>query len=438
MIRSLRWRLMVLTMFLLSTVLIMAMYMFFRTTYSGIEAESLEGLRISGMRYGLHDEHAPQKDGKPDLKDKDGPKDHPDGETPDESKDDHREDDGPKMPIPCFVVGYDHDNVLYAKGTRYYDLTDTAYLESLVQQAQEQGKEHGVLWEQRLRFLKLEDVCGTGYAFTDISNEVNTMVRLMYQYIVIGLCAMVGFFLISIFISRWAVRPVDQVMQQQRRFIADASHELKTPLTVILTNAELLESQEYPPEENRKFTTSILTATQQMRGLVEELLDLARMDSSVGNLQMEAVDLSSLMTDWVLPFEPVYFEAGRTLETQIDSGVQIRGCAHALNKVVEVLLDNGCKYSDLGSTVSLQLTRLGLKKCQITVQSKGETMTKQECRDIFKRFYRADPSRSMNHSYGLGLSIARTVVRQHKGKIWAESKDGINTFHVRLPVGKLK
>lgn len=432
MIKSLRWRLVAVMMLMLSLLLALAMYLLFDTTYEGIKKDSLEALRISGMRYGLHDEHVKGPDKideppKPELKDA----------TPDQGKGPkdeigRRDGEEPKFAIPCFVVGYDHDRVLYAEGTRYYDLEDTDYLESIFQAAREHGGENGILREQKLRFLKLGDVCGEAYAFTDVTAEGASLVRLMNQYFLIGLLVMAGFFLICMLVTHWAVRPVDQVMKQQRLFIADASHELKTPLTVILTNAELLHSEDYSVQEKKTFSDSILTMAQQMRGLVEELLDLARMDSGIGNLQMQTVELSQLVENAVLPFEPVYFESGRMITSHIESGIRVWGCPHALQKVVEILLDNGWKYSEPDSTVTIKLVKVCSKHCQITVESRGDTMTKQECRDIFKRFYRRDPSRSGNHSYGLGLSIAKTVIRQHKGRIYAKSKDGVNTFYIDL------
>lgn len=450
MIRSLRWRLAVITMVLLSLVMLLAMCLFFTSTYQGMEDDSMKALHLAGMRYGLHSVHtedAPEGDKGPDdpaPSDEDGPPELPEGEKPDRDKPDKdpQEGKGPAedrdetSPIPCFVVGYDHDGQLYAEGPGYYDLTDQAYLEQLVRQAAETGAESGVLVGEKMRFLNLDDICGEAYAFTDISSELHYLCRLLSRYILIGLLTMAGFLIISILTSWWAVRPVDRVMKQQRQFVADASHELKTPLTVILTNAELLDADEYTPEEKKQFTGSVLTMARQMRGLVEELLDLARADNGSGNSQTELFDLSRLVSDAILPFEPVYFEAGRMLESTIDPDIRIQGNQCGLQRVVDILLDNGCKYSLPGSTVRLRLTRCGLKGCLLSVESQGDTMTKQECRDIFKRFYRRDPNRSMNHSYGLGLSIAKTVVRRHKGKIWVKSKNGTNTFYVRLPLGR--
>ncbi len=418
MIRSLRWKLAVITMILLSLVLLLTMGMFFSSTYQEMEKDSLKALHQSGMRYGLHEEHREEKPPKREKVDR-------------KPKGDEKEE---PSPIPCFVVGYDHGGQFYAEGPGYYDLSDLEDMETLLKQALETGEEYGILWAQRMRFLRLDDICGNAYAMTNISSEMQYLQRLLLQYFFIGFLAILAFLTISLLTSWWATRPVDRVMKQQRQFVADASHELKTPLTVILTNAELLASEEYSLEERKQFTGSVLTMALQMRGLVEELLDLARAENGSGNQHMELLNLSRLVSDGVLPFEPVYFEADRLLDSRVTPELHIQGNPHELQRVLDILLDNGCKYSLPGSTVRLRLTRQGLKQCTLTVESPGDTMTAQECRDIFKRFYRRDQSRSMNHSYGLGLAIAKTVVRRHKGKIWARSKNGVNTFCVRLPL----
>lgn len=139
-----------------------------------------------------------------------------------------------------------------------------------------------------------------------------------------------------------------------------------------------------------------------------------------------------MVSHGALPFEPVYFEAGRTLDIYIEPGIEVLGDPEALQRVVDILLDNGCKYSRADSVIALELRRQGLGACLLTVTSQGDTLSKQECRDIFKRFYRRDTTRTINHSYGLGLPIARNIIKQHKGKLWFQSKDGVNTFHVRL------
>ena len=448
MIKALRWKLVLVTMALLMVVLVAVVWLFIDSTYEGMEDDSLLALKLSGNHYGLHgvhdDEEGPggaESDELPpappgeQLPERPGPNEPPDQKEQRGVVGGKDSDRKPQEVIPCFVVGYDHDGQFYAKGPGYYDLTDQSELEQMFQEAQQTGEEHGLLTERKLRFLRLDEVCGDAYAFTDVAAELESLTRLLQKCIFISILAILGFFIICMLMSRWATRPVERVMEQQRQFVADASHELKTPLTVILTNAELLEGEEYSPEEKKKFSGNILTMSKQMRGLVEELLDLARVNNSTQELPKEPVNLSDLVQECALLFEPIYFEAGRELQSRIDDNLQLRGNQERLRQVLDILLDNGCKYSLPGSTVKLKLQRSGIKRCLITVESQGDTLTRQECRDIFKRFYRRDTSRSMNHSYGLGLAIARTIIRQHRGRIWAKSQNGVNTFYVCLPIG---
>ena len=284
--------------------------------------------------------------------------------------------------------------------------------------------------EENLRFLRFDVWRGTAYAFLDTTPEQAVLTRLHFTSLMILLAGMVSFFAVGVLLARWAVRPVERAWEQQRQFVADASHELKTPLTVILTNADLLQGEEYDAESKSRFADSILTMSRQMRGLVEELLDQARVDNA--RAEHCKLDYSKVTEDAVLPFEPVYFESGRELVCDIEPGVTAMGKAEHLRRVVEILLDNGCKYSTPGGVVELRLRRQG-RGSLLAVRSPGVSMTAQQCRDIFKRFYRMDQARAMNRSYGLGLSIAQSIVEQHRGKIWAQSQDGYNTFFVSLP-----
>lgn len=431
MIKSLRGRLILVMMTLLTLVMVGVAFLFLSFAYIGMEEDSLIALKEAGKKYGLHEVHPDDQMPEKGQPDKGGPKEEkpPEGGKPNDKK----EDRAPQTVIPCYVVGYDHEGTLYADGPRYYNFSDRERMEQILIEAKATGKDHGVLTDRQLRFLRLDDVCGEAYAFTDITSESGAMNRFARETVMICAAALMGLFLISLLVSKWATRPTEQVMGQQRQFVADASHELKTPLTVILTNAELMEDSGCTEEEKRKATGHILTMARQMRGLVDELLDLARVNGGIQSELKEPTDFSRQAEDVSLLFEPIYFESGRELQCQIDRGVTVMGMADRLSQVVEILLDNGCKYSREGSTVHLKLQRSGRKKCILTVESQGDTLTEQECRDIFKRFYRRERHRGMNHSYGLGLAIARNIVCHHKGEIWVESKDGVNTFCVSLP-----
>ena len=250
--------------------------------------------------------------------------------------------------------------------------------------------------------------------------------------ILIGVLGFAVFLGLSFLLARWAVKPVETAWNQQRQFVADASHELKTPLTVILTNAELLQEPEYDEQARSRFVDSIMTMSHQMRGLVESLLELARVDNGGQNMVFSRLNFSELVSDALLPFEPVYFEKGLTLESNVEENLFVRGSQQHLKQVADILLDNASKYAFADSTVRVILRRQG-SHCLLSVASAGDTISKEDLKNIFKRFYRMDKARSMNHSYGLGLSIADSIVGKHGGKIWAESADGVNTFFVQLP-----
>ena len=334
--------------------------------------------------------------------------------------------------LPFFVLDLDQaGNVTSAVG--YYDLTDEDDLQALVSDVDSTGDRVGVLPNYGLRYCRSVTPHGERIAFADMSSEQATLSNLIKTCILIGALCFAVFLLISWLLARWAVKPVEKAWQQQRQFVADASHELKTPLTVIMTNAELLNSPDFDETRRSQFAAHILTMSRQMRQLIEEMLDLARTDSGQGNLVLSQVDLSKLVSDAVLPFEPVFFEAGLTLTTDIQPGISLRGSGQHLRQTADILLDNARKYATPPGEVTVALTRTG-NRCRLAVSNPGPEISKEDLKNIFKRFYRSDAAHTQRGSYGLGLSIAQNIVLRHHGRIWAESKNGRNTFYVELPV----
>lgn len=218
---------------------------------------------------------------------------------------------------------------------------------------------------------------------------------------------------------------------RQREFISDASHELKTPLTVIMTNAEMLSDEQFSAEQKRAFSDNILKMSEKMRGLVEGMLELARMDQRSNADAFQPVDLHTVISDAVMTFEPLYYENSRTLNADLAENVQVLGDAQKLSQVISILLDNALKYSDADSEVSVQL-RKNAERCTLTVGSKGAPLSKADCVNVFKRFYRVDKSRNDRSSYGLWLSIAQSIVAEHKGEIRAAATADGNLFSVSL------
>ena len=336
-----------------------------------------------------------------------------------------------EVQLPYFYVSINLWGELTATSGGYYDLTDREAVEEIIELAMNTDEQTGVLKEYKLRFQKNTTPFGQSVVFVDISSEVATMESLVKTCIFIGLLSLSAFWGLSILLARWAIRPVETAWNQQRQFVADASHELKTPLTVIMTNAELLQSPEYEEAERGKFVDSILTMSHQMRGLVESLLELARVDNGAAKMVFSEFDYSEMISDGLLPFEPVYFEKELLLESEIEEGIRIKGSQAHLRQVLDILLDNAAKYSAPNGTVRVILRRQG-SHCLLSVASPGEEISKEDLKNIFKRFYRIDKARSMNHSYGLGLSIADSILQEHGGRIWAESSGGVNTFFVQL------
>lgn len=334
--------------------------------------------------------------------------------------------------FPYFTLQLDMRGNLIATGGGYYDLSDEGFLKNLIDATFSADAPVGIIEDYNLRFFRKDTAVNQILVYADISSELATLNNLLRNCIFIGIACFLAFLLISFLLAKWVVQPVDRAWQQQRQFIADASHELKTPLTVIMTNAELLQNADYNEASQSAFSSSILVMSRQMRDLVEQMLDLARTDNVQTHTVFSSFDFSRLVSDAVLPFEPVFFERGLTLRTEIAGNILVNGSPSELRQVLDILLDNAQKYSRRNGTTWVTLQRRGKNHCLLAVADEGETIPPQDLKNLFKRFYRADQARSRNGSFGLGLSIAESIIKRHKGKIWAESKNGINTFFVEL------
>ena len=338
----------------------------------------------------------------------------------------------PDLRLPYFTLQLGIKGELISTGGGYYDLSDRDFLKDLIDESVGRRRETGIVEQHGLRFCRVSTPRGTVLVFSDMSSENNTLDHLVRNCLIIGILSFLGFLVVSIFLSRWAVKPVASAWQQQKQFVADASHELKTPLTVIMTNAELLQNDEYEEQERKNFSQSILTMSQQMKTLVEKLLELARSDAEQTKQQMKPVDLSKLILDTAISFEGIFIERGLTVESEVESGIAVNGSEPMLQQIADILLDNAQKYSSPGGETTVRLYSSGYGKCRLTVSNPGKEIPPEDLKRIFQRFYRMDKARSRDGSFGLGLSIAESIVAQHKGSIWAESKDGMNTFVVEL------
>ena len=337
---------------------------------------------------------------------------------------------GDRLLLPYFTVNI-WGGTAYITGGTYANLEDTDALRDILSQCLEQNQTEGTVEDYHLRYLVEDNGLYRKLAFVDMSMEQATLARVIRSYLVIALAALLVLLGIAAAASRWVTRPVERAWRQQRQFLSDASHELKTPLTVILSNAELLEGAALP-EKPARWSGNIRCEAEQMRTLVEQMLTLARADNGVRPATMEPVNFSDVATECVLSFEPVAFEAGKPLEDHVAEDVTVTGDRDRLRHLISILLDNAVKYGAPGGTITLTLERTE-RQARLTVANPGDPIPPEHLPHLFERFYRADSSRGEQSGFGLGLSIADTIAREHKGSLRAES-DAVSTrFIFTLP-----
>lgn len=245
--------------------------------------------------------------------------------------------------------------------------------------------------------------------------------------------------LLAFLSSARLLHPVAESFKKQRDLIANASHELKTPLTVISTNLSVIKSEPSTSvEENAKWIESIDTQIERMQDLIQNMLELSKLEQT--QIPKEELNFSILAEGACLTFEPICFEKNVQLITEIKENIKIVGDKNALGRLVVILLDNAIKYCNDGGRVGLKLS-VEQKKARLSVMNTGEVITKEEAQHVFDRFYRTDGARKNddNKSFGLGLSIAAATVKAHGGNIVCHGVENKGTvFTVFLPLAKKK
>ena len=251
----------------------------------------------------------------------------------------------------------------------------------------------------------------------------------LYNYLLISLSLFilfeVMFYLISMILTSWIIKPVIRSFEAQKEFIADASHELKTPLSVIMASSEALEDN----HNEVKWLNNIKSEANRMNILIKNLLELASLEKKETYILKED-DLSKVVELAVLTFDAKAYECDIKLESKIASNIKFNFNAYSINELVEILLDNALKHADKKSKIVVSLKEQG-NNIILSVTDTGDIIPKGEEEKIFERFYRLDKSRSRKENrYGLGLAIAKNIVINHNGKISAESVGKVTTFKV--------
>ena len=335
--------------------------------------------------------------------------------------------------LPCFVAEVYSGGTIRLSGSSYYNLQDEETVLHIVQAALEREDDSGVLGDYSLRYLRRIGVVSVRIAFTDCTMEQATMRSLLLRSGLVALAALAVLAGLSYCLAGLVVGPVKRAWQEQKQFVSDASHELKTPLTVILSSSELA-AEEQDVQRTKQYVEGIHAESLRMKALVEDMLTLARTESGT-RPETEAVDLSDTVLESVLAFEPVAFESGRELVYDIQPELTVMGSGVQLRRLTDILLDNAVKYAAEGTPIRLLLRQEG-RCAALRVENRGETIPAEKLRHIFDRFYRADESRSGGEGFGLGLAIAQSIAQSHGGSIGCASEEGVTRFIVTLPLQK--
>lgn len=310
-------------------------------------------------------------------------------------------------------------------GRLIYDDEDLA---EIAREIADGGKEQGSMGS--LIFLMADKGGYTLVAFMDNTVMQGSMATLFRYTYVFGGVALLLLFFLAVYLAKKIVKPLEESHRRQKQFISDAGHELKTPISVVSANAELLARE----VGSSQWLSNIQYENERMGALVAQLLELARTENV--SPRMECIDLDRLVSGEVLPFESVAFENGVTLESNVADGVQISGNSAQLKQLISILLDNAIRHCRSRGTVGIVLVK-GKNAAFLSVVNDGEEIPKEQREKIFERFYRADQARNgESGNYGLGLAIAKAIVTAHRGRIEVLCHEAKVKFAVRIPLLK--
>ena len=327
------------------------------------------------------------------------------------------------MDLDVYVVRFDSDmNIVSVYNYSDDDLTS----DDIINITNQYNKSYSRIEDINLFFAKYVLLLNSRNELIIINIEdINSklLFSLELSVLIFAMLELLTIYIVKI-LSNWLIKPVDETFKKQKQFIFDASHELKTPLSVIMTSAECLSKN---PKET-KWLNNIQSETERMNKLVLDLLNLAKYENSCENRILAIADLSKLVEKSVLTFESVIYDKGLKLKYNIDNNIKFKCVDEEIKQLIEILVDNAIKHAYNNSTIIINLTKRK-DEISLVVKNRGTKIPKEEQSKIFERFYRSDNSRNRNENrYGLGLAIAKNIIANYNGKIHVECKNGYTSF----------
>ena len=283
------------------------------------------------------------------------------------------------------------------------------------------------------RYLRCAEADGNiRIIFLDCGRQMEQFYSVLRRSILTAAGCLAAVFLLLVPLSARIVRPISQSYEKQKRFISDAGHEIKTPITIIDADTEILE-MDFGENE---WLADIRNQAARLSDLTNDLIFLSRMEEQQ-QVMMIDFPLSDVVAETAASFQAPARTQGKRFETDVEPDLSMHGSEKQIRQLVSILLDNAVKYSDDGGYIRLTLKRQG-KTLRLAVENSAESVTKETLDNMFERFYRGDPSRnSATKGYGIGLSIAQAIVRAHRGRIAAECPDGRTmTITATFPAGQ--
>lgn len=419
MIKKLRFKFIAVSMLSLTFVLVVILGSIHWMSYRKTIGEADDILSVLAVNHGMFPQMdaAPRKEMPQDISPKDGTlrKHNFSAETPYESR--------------FFSVLIGDEGKVLSVDIGKIAAVDQTTAEAYAVDVWKSGKSKGFC--DSYRFTLSKEPSGTRVIFLDCGRSLSTFHTMLLSSFFISLLGLSAVLLLLILFSGRIIKPVAESYEKQKRFITDAGHEIKTPLTIIGADADLLE-MEFGESE---WLTDLRRQTNRLSNLTNDLIYLSRMDEEKPRLQMIEFPLSDMMEEITQSFQSLIKSQNKQLIVEISPMISFTGDEKAIRQLLSILLDNAIKYSPEEGTICVKLEKENHAVKLLVSNTTIQPIEIGSLKHLFDRFYRLDGSRSSSTGgYGLGLAIAHSIVTAHRGKIWAESpKENFLSIHVSMP-----